>query len=96
MELLDRNLVFAVLSLLVALRVHPVTVLLDRMVQPDAMALVVHGTLAVRWPVVPVRNELACIGKRHVRIRFVAYRLAVLWNICVALMGLAVDLQVCE
>ena len=64
-------------------------------VQPDAMALVVHGTLAVRWPVVPVRNELACIGKHHVRIRFVAYRLAVLWNICVVRMVLAADLPVC-
>ena len=41
MVLLVRNLVFAVLSLLVALRVHPVTVLLDEMVQQVPMVVVV-------------------------------------------------------
>ena len=41
MELLDRNLVFAVLSQLVALLVHPVMALLDKMVQQVPMVMVV-------------------------------------------------------
>ena len=41
MVLLVRNLVFAVLLRLVTLRVHPVTALLDRMVQQVPMVMVV-------------------------------------------------------
>ena len=47
MVLLVRNLVFAVLSLLVALRVHPVTVLLDEMVQQVPMVVVGLAVLSV-------------------------------------------------
>ena len=105
MGLLDKTeqwvpmvMVVVVSVLKVVERLDMATVLLVRTamvrVLPDGMVLVVPGMRAVRWLVVPVRNVPVCIGKHPVQIRSAGCRLAVLWNICVVRMVLAVRIGI--